>query len=895
MSRIAMPRRPTSLLVIALFLLLTALLTWPVAIHFITHVPGDGRDDPPLVWNTWWIRYALLNLHTNPFSSSYLFYPLRINLVFYTLTLFNGVMAVPLDDLLGIVGATNAMLFFSFTMAGLGVYLLGLRTLRNVQPDRTRRLAAVMAGLVYAFAPIKLIFASLGQFNFTSNEWIPFFVLYLLRSCEAPGRRRDAILAGIFLVLTGLCEFTLASFLIVFTGLYVVYRLISEGRTALSRKAVGNLAVTAGVFAMGFSPIILAMLQEIQEEGDYTLTVGWGFADAFSADLLGFFIPSHLHPLFGPWAAQATSSFSYTNFSYLGVAALALALVGARRSGWRHAFWPFATLSFIIISLGPVLHIAGRWVFDLDGLLVRVPLPFIILHYIPFIKANRYPSRYGIMVALSLGILAAQGMAVLLHRLGPRQQVIVGVGLFLIVLFDYLAVPLPLSDLRSPTVYEAIARNNGGAPLLQLPLSWRNSFAFIPQKLTEYPQAVNAVVMFQQFYQTVHQGPILSGNTSRNPELSFVYYLEAPIIRSLVALEEGRRLSLDEIEADRRIADEVVRFFGFKYVVIHPPYVDSPLEDYVRAVFPVTPIPADSGLHAYRVATPAVPIQTTIQLDSDSGRLYRGQGWGEPDDAGGCWSERRLARLMIPMQPGRSARLTLTARSAGTQTMTVQVNGQTVGRATVGPQWAEYMVVVPASVVRAGLNDVIILSDPLLPLPYALRPLGTTGVQTATTIVVRSAGLDAGGDSGFAHIVVNGHEVIQGRRGYNLAIIYPETGKVMATGTFDTFRDPAASARLAQFIANAPDGSIVAAAVMDEASMNLGDEAVQALRSIGAEQDLRGRFRASHAIIGVKGATPGQAIEAVARGRPAQVAVGPNVMRAQVGIAVRTVMVDQSN
>ena len=53
-------------------------------------------------------------------------------------------------------------------------------------------------------------------------------------------------------------------------------------------------------------------------------------------------------------------------------------------------------------------------------------------------------------------------------------------------------------------------------------------------------------------------------------------------------------------------------------------------------------------------------------------------------------------------------------------------------------------------------------------------------------------------------------------------------------------------------------GTVVAGAVRDEASMNLGQEAVDALRSLGLV-DLRGHFRWGHAFIAPVGDRPGHA------------------------------------
>src|SRR6266446_6302501 len=76
-------------LVITLFLL-RALL--PV---ITDHLPGttDGFQN---MWNLWWMRYALLDLHTNPFFTDYIYYANDTDLLFHTFGPLHGVLALPL-------------------------------------------------------------------------------------------------------------------------------------------------------------------------------------------------------------------------------------------------------------------------------------------------------------------------------------------------------------------------------------------------------------------------------------------------------------------------------------------------------------------------------------------------------------------------------------------------------------------------------------------------------------------------------------------------------------------------------------------------------------------------------------------------------------------------------
>jgi Interleukin-like EMT inducer len=140
------------------------------------------------------------------------------------------------------------------------------------------------------------------------------------------------------------------------------------------------------------------------------------------------------------------------------------------------------------------------------------------------------------------------------------------------------------------------------------------------------------------------------------------------------------------------------------------------------------------------------------------------------------------------------------------------------------------------------LNELSLEFDSILPYDRLNRP--------PLSIVVRSAGEEQGD---FGHIYVNGVDESPNARGYNIVVIDPQTGAVDARENFDTFASEQESARMAQFIAQIPNGKIVAVAVRDEASLHLTQAAVDGLKSLGAKQDLHGKFRWSHAILATKG------------------------------------------
>jgi hypothetical protein len=167
------------------------------------------------------------------------------------------------------------------------------------------------------------------------------------------------------------------------------------------------------LFALAIAPLLANMLPDLRAEGDF-LTSGGGFADIFSADLAGYVVPTQLHPLLGgvirAWSHDSTPQPDGSYFAvnkgqqiYLGYVALALAIVGAWRGRRRGEtwFWVTSALLFFVLTLGPNLRIAGH-----D---TGIPLPFRLLEQLPFFKGNRYPSRYSVMLLLSVAPLVAAG------------------------------------------------------------------------------------------------------------------------------------------------------------------------------------------------------------------------------------------------------------------------------------------------------------------------------------------------------------------------------------------------------------------------------------------------------------------------------------------------------
>lgn len=918
--------RKNALFALGLYTLFALLLTWPLIVRITTHVPGDGIDDPALAWNLWWIKARLIEqLNPDIFHCDWMFFPIQINLAFYTLTPLNGLLSIPLQTASSLILANNLLLLSSFVLSGLGAYLLARQELTllyrvhsstplsSEQSIHPVTLSSLSAGFIYAFASSKLFYASLGQFNIASSQWIPFCVLYLLRLGRATTRQtqwRYAALAALFFLFQAWAELTYASFLAIFIALWFVWQVVSRWMSQRSGTAtqpsrvafLAALLLFGAIVLVGLSPILAAMLPDLRTEGDF-FTSGGGFEDLFSADLAGYLLPTRLHPLLGEWIRTLPFQNGKGQQIYIGYSVLLLAGYGLWRI-WRATrkskapvsaiplFWSINAFVFFLLTLGPHL----RWM----GHDLPIPGPFALVSHLPFFSGNRYPSRYAVMLMLCVAMLAAIGMVELLSRSvktdsSPSRNRNGWVASFsslslaglvvLLFLAEHLSIPLPLSDFRVPPIYERIANTPGDFTLLELPTGWRNGAREIGKR--------DILFMMQQWYQTTHGKRRLGGNTSRNPPYKFQYFSEAPLIGDLIALmnadqwfmsgEVDRQLP-QMIERDKASAAQVLDLLGVRFVTVQVEKSTPQLLRFVDEALPLALVDewkgtdwsgAPSTIRLYEART-TQPF-SEVDLRSELGKLYQAEGWSALH--GTADAIRPQATLLLDL-PEAAGKLEIEFPNSAPP-LALTLNGKVLAQSVISSA-AETPVVqaiIPAELGKPGLDRLqISFAEPAL---NVVAGTGTEKVEPnpgpfAIPVTVRSAGLDVGD---FAQIFVAGKQAALNERGYNLVALSPE-GELLASAAFDTFgncgsdpSDESASVAMAAWLAQWPAGTILAGATADEASCRLGQSAVDALHQIGVATDLRGHFRWSHAFVGLANTQPGSAVESAQLLGPAEVHV----------------------
>ena len=510
-----------------------------------------------------------------------------------------------------------------------------------------------------------------------------------------------------------------------------------------------------------------------------------------------------------------------------GVGLLACLLLRDALAGWRrwraglrdrrltHGEWVLALSSMglfaFLLSLGPIVRVGGRRAGSgLYGWLHAYVLP---------LRAIRGTTRFGLLVLMVVALLAGLGAAWLLGRLSRRPRWLVTALVIGALTLDYVTPPPDYQRIETyARPVDAVLRADADdVAVLEWPLN--NPGVDVDAKLRSVGHGQRVVNGFAGFVPDFQR------------ELSGVLADAAPPFASPVA-----RTAL-------------ARIYPLRYLVVR-----------------------DSAEH------PGRPPVGQALADLSRGFLrFRGTHGGDdlyeivPLPERGVGLERVASYDLLVSRPHlRAALRPLRVQAGVEQWVSVTLNGAPVTR--TGLDTTTTLSATLNGPLRQAEPNVIAFEFEYRRSAAALGPahrLGATGVTAPVDAVVRSGGQPYGDT---ASIRVGTGEVAPNRRGYNLVAL-EASGAIRDRASFDTFGDPMASGALARWVRALAAGTIVLGAVKDEASEQLDADAVGALATLGIHGDLRGRRRESHAFIGVKGAPPGTALEAL----------GPRLVEVRVG------------
>ena len=527
-------KREAALLVLAFFCL-AVIATFPLVLHLGRALPGDLGDPLFTSWLLGWdadrLRHGLSGFWDAP-----ILFPSLHTIAFSEHMLGIAIFAAPVIWMTGnpILGYDVSFLL-TYVIAGSGMYLLA-RELTG------RRDAAFLAGLAFAFGPMRALHVS--HLQVLAWGWMPVALWGLHRYFRPRDERRTAnaersisalaVFVAAFII-QALSNGYFLYYLAFAAAFVVLFELVSRPASWRDRlRALGPLAAASIVILACVAGVGLAYLSVRRQYGFIRPYDDWTM---FSADVRSYVsVPAPVR-VWAAWlhgdAAPERQLFPGLVTLILGAAAL---WPGRARRGLAILYGTLAATAFVL-SLGPEPAVWSHRLLSFG--------PYLwLVRVVPGMDGLRVPARMSVLVLMSLSVLAALGAARVLARLPRRTAIAAAAGLGVTIFAEGWSVPLRMAAFDAHgragdrSAYRWLAQQPAGAAI-ELPiLEW----------------AIAPTLTYQ--YATLSHGhPIVNGYSGYGSSLQTFLGGAASPLNDLDRMED---------------ALDLLRAVGVRYVIVHP-------------------------------------------------------------------------------------------------------------------------------------------------------------------------------------------------------------------------------------------------------------------------------------------------------------------------------------
>jgi hypothetical protein len=267
---------PSGLAATALYLAITLIFTWPLALGLTRDIPWDLGDSLLNAWILAWNADHFLRFLTGHFSAlsgfwnANIFHPEPLTLAYSEHLIGQTLQILPVYALTGNIILSYNLLFLStFVLSGLGTYLFVRQVTGSVH-------AGFVAGLIYAFAPYRV--PQFAHLQVLSSQWMPFALYGLRRYFDAVTHERQVVsgfsrtvdgFGRTMIPLVGAAAALVAQnlsngyFMLFFSPIaaaYVIFELVTR-RLWRDVRLMAALATTATIVVLVTLPVFLPYLQ----------------------------------------------------------------------------------------------------------------------------------------------------------------------------------------------------------------------------------------------------------------------------------------------------------------------------------------------------------------------------------------------------------------------------------------------------------------------------------------------------------------------------------------------------------------------------------------------------------------------------------------------------------
>lgn len=416
---------------------------------------ASGPDAVGQLWMSWWASRVFASPALDLFHCPLINYPLGAEVFRFDVAFWHVLFSALLSPALGLVGAINGVFCVVSLFSVLGTYAL----LRCFTGGKILAAALAILPLFFLTGDVTrfpdLETANFGFLTLAMASWI---------SVMKKQRRATSSALALLVALTCLGQMYYGISLMALLLLGLVASAMGQGPFGLPFGKMARLTLPPLLVGMLLAaPVLLPSLRSLAAVD--SLTGG------------AFFRAPKTLPLF-PAETLVPSGTGLDAMALAMLAPLALIAGFCRRRGRSVGFWVLGAFAFVVLGLGPYLHLGGG-----EGSAFFLPTPFLLMrNELPFFARLTFPSRFGLMAYLLVLVVLVEGQEALTRggRAGIPCRVAGFCGFSLLAallgppMWGGSLAPASLRPIRTevpfhpPAVYRSIAGQKGRFAVVDL-------------------------------------------------------------------------------------------------------------------------------------------------------------------------------------------------------------------------------------------------------------------------------------------------------------------------------------------------------------------------------------------------------------------------------------------
>lgn len=545
-----------------ILILLSCIISYLIFLPFSNKLNNNLPNAVDPVFYAWNINHntqSLLQKGKNMLDTN-IFYP-EGNTLAFSDTLYGQIpFTFPFQLITkNLVLTENMYVFLTFPLAALAMFFLSYYLTKNT-------LASFLSGIFYAFSYPRL--AQIGHMPMISSQWLPLFVLYLIKYVNG-GSWKNLMAMFLFYLLSIASSMYFGIFLIPF----VIFALLIESIRWIQQKSlktIKQIIKSLAIFAIPMIGILILVLYPyIRLKIEYP---GIKRSLEDTARLSAQFVD---YKTILPTSWIATYDIFPTDINehplYLTITLTTLALLGiiaGRKKYMKYvALLSLTGIVSWILSFGPYLDIIiGKYEW------FHVTMPYYYLYqYVPLMQAIRVPSRLSIIVVLALSGLAAIGLSYILQK---KYRFLLAGLLMLLFMIEVWQIQTPSvvvpREQEIPQVYQWLSKEPDSAIIVEIPFRPFSSIItsmsdqlFRPYSLIKENE-VYALEAYRTYFSSYHKKRMLNGYSGFFPQ---IYHDQATVLQHFPSKESISMLESQHV----------------RYVIVHAgQYTDTYMIDIKR-------------------------------------------------------------------------------------------------------------------------------------------------------------------------------------------------------------------------------------------------------------------------------------------------------------------------